>query len=397
VGVDSNNSKWVGTTSGLVLSDGSNWTVYSLPTQDTIYTLAIDKSNKIWMGTDTGLVIYDPTPPGPLSTEISFPGFLGGQQFTTGNLNYYKFTLTEPASLGIISTGSMDLKGALYQLQSNGELTFAPELDYADHIAHGFTDAAGDTHQNFMIRPGNWIAYESPWNEPCGGRHPITAAQYRQLPSGTYYLSVEPDDNASAAGTYGILLLKKPTSSDEFFNGLSLLVNDVDSKNDYLDIYFMALYPEIYDQIGHRNGNNWAGDTINFNGISWARQCKALVNVYLMCVLGECRLQGDLVIYRNFSSIDPESVFRSGGTIIFNNATNPDFGNIADAQTGDIFIRKLSGFNHYGLYLNDRYVIDENWRSDGRIRIGLDIENLCSQRRPCIRYNESRWKIGRSQ
>jgi len=335
---------------------------------------------------------------GPPATAINVPDFKGDQGFTSGNLNYYRFTLKESTSIGIISTGAMDLKGTLYQLQSNGELAFATDLDHTDHISHSFTDVINVTHLNFMIRPGNLVNYDSPWTEPCGGRNPITATQYRELSPGTYYLAVEPDDGVSSAGSYGILLLKKPTSSNDFFEGLSLLVNDGDISNDYLDIYFKALYPEIYDQIGHRSGSNWAGDTINFSGISWARQCKALANVYLMYVLGECRLQGDDLIYGNFSSTAPESVFRSGGTIIFNNAANPDFGNIADAQSGDVFIRKLTGFNHYGMYLNDDgYVIDENWRSDGRIRIGADTENLCSQKRPCIRYNEKRWKIGRPQ
>jgi len=216
--------------------------------------------------------ITPPPPAGPPAIEISFPGFIGNQQFTTGNLNYYKFTLTEPASIGIVSTGSMDLKGTLYQLDTNSDLVFAPELDYGDHISHGFTDVTGVKHNNFMIRAGNLTTYNLPWTEPCGGRNPITATQYRQLPAGTYYLSVEPDDGASSEGTYGVLLLKKPTSSDEFIDGLSLLVNDDDISNDYLDIYFRALYPEIYDQRGNRSGNNWAGDTINFHGISWAMQ-----------------------------------------------------------------------------------------------------------------------------
>jgi parallel beta-helix repeat protein len=338
---------------------------------------------------------------------ITIPGFVGNQAFTAGNLNYYEFTLVKPSSIAIISTGSMDLKGTLYQLQPNGDKSFAPDLDHLDHISRSYNDITytgnpqdnTGVHSNFMIRPGDWKDYDIPWTEPCGGAKPITAPQYRQLPAGTYYLAVEPDDGASSSGTYGILVLKRPSSRDEFLEGLQLLVEeDGDPSNDYLDIYFQALYPELYDnESAYTTRNNWAGNTEDYKGISWARQCKALVNVYQMYVLGECPLQQDGSIHSGFSSNDPGSVFRCGGTIVFNNATNPDYGNINDAQEGDIFIRKLSNINHYGLYLDkNRSIIDANWRNDGRIRIGVDTENLCSEKSPCIRYNESTWKIGRA-
>lgn len=332
--------------------------------------------------------------------EINVPSFTGNQNFISSEINYYKFTLTLPNSLGIISTGSMDLQGSLYQIQSNEELAPSPDLDHSDHISHRFTDIAGVNHENFMIRPGNWVSYDTPWTEPCGGPHPITAAQYRQLPAGTYYLAVGPDDGASSSGAYGILLLKKPTSSDDFFEGLSLLVNDDDTSNDYLDIYFRVLYPEIYDQ-----NINWS-HTINF-GVSWARQCKALVNVYLMYVLNECPLQRDDYIRGRFAQNTSDSVFnrKTDGKIIYNNNPEPEFGNIDDAQRGDVFIRgnlqypiynkkgkkiRDEKYQHYGLYYDNksgnRSIIDENWRSDGRIIIS-DTE--------ASRYNDSWWKVAR--
>jgi len=132
-----------------------------------------------------------------------------------------------------------------------------------------------------------------------------------------------------------------------------------------------------------------------------------------MYVLGECRLQSDDNIVSNFGSNTPESVFRSGGEIIYNNAPEPDFGDINNSLRGDVFVRKISSpirnkkdkiiryfdFNHYGLYFNNnRNVIDENWRSDGRVRFGSDTENFCTPETPCgIRYQDSRWKIGRPQ
>lgn len=343
------------------------------------------------------------------ATQAPFPGFIGNQNFTTGQPNFYTFTLSQPTSMGILSTGDMDLKGALYQLQVNGsatELVLVADLDNpTDNVSHGYTDITNKAHKNFMMRPGQWVNYTTQWTEPCGT---ITATKYRQLASGTYYLKVEPDDAGSEEGTYGLLFLKKPASNNEFFDSLTYLLGDNDLTNDYLDIYFRALYPEIYDQ-----NINWSY-TIDNGGVPAARQCKALVNVYLMYVLGTCRLQPDGVgkakgILDWFPLNTPESVFLRGGSIIYNNSPKIDFRNITDAQRGDVFIRgNIRGdcikynrqgrcaeyiyYNHYGLYFdnynNSRYIIDANWDGPGRIAINQGEGS---------RFDINWWKIGRPE
>jgi len=349
-----------------------------------------DYSNIVYFIIDSG---------GIDATDIQFNEAVIGQNFPSGStsINYYRFTIPQPTSIGIISSGTMDLKGTLYELSSSDNLEPVPDLDNPgpDSSAHKYTDITETEHKNFMIRPGSWI--DSLWTAPCDCT--ISRTKYRVLAGGTYYLAVEPDNGASENGTYGVVLLKRPDTPGEFLAGLNALLDDGDTSNDYLDIYFKALYPEIYDQDGHVSGNNWAGDTystdldaniVHDGAISWARQCKALVNVYLMYVLDECKLKTDPHIYDNFSKNDVDSVLQGYGSMVYNNASDPDFGVIGDSQTGDIFVKRCSNFNHYGLYLNNnRDVSDANWSSplDGRLRIAVDIN--------ANRYSDNCWKVVR--
>ena len=64
--IDNNNIKWIGTENGLAKFDGANWTVYNtsnspLPS-NYIYAIAIDDSSNLWIGAYLGgLVKYDGT------------------------------------------------------------------------------------------------------------------------------------------------------------------------------------------------------------------------------------------------------------------------------------------------------------------------------------------------
>ena len=61
--------------------------------------------------------------------------------------------------------------------------------------------------------------------------------------------------------------------------------------------------------------------------------------------------------------------------MIYNNASDPDFGDKADATQGDVWVKDMglvcengeyvSGFNHYGLYFSGEEIIDANWGVDG--------------------------------
>lgn len=63
IAVDSQGTKWIGTSSGLVRYDGIEWTVYnssnSILPSNFIYTLAIDQPGIKWIGTYNGLVKFD--------------------------------------------------------------------------------------------------------------------------------------------------------------------------------------------------------------------------------------------------------------------------------------------------------------------------------------------------
>ena len=77
------------------------------------------------------------------------------------------------------------------------------------------------------------------------------------------------------------------------------------------------------------------------------------MNVYLIYVLNECPLQLDNIIGARFAQNTSDSVFnvQTDGEIIYNNQTEPDFGNIADAHRGDIFVKgnlKYPRYNRNG-------------------------------------------------
>jgi hypothetical protein len=307
--------------------------------------------------------------------DIQFPGFLGNQTFSRSISNYHRFTLLEPAGIAILSTGNMDLRGTLYQLQADNQRILAPDLDHSNHVSSGFKDVTGK-HVNFMIRPGD--ATHASRTKPIRseGFTPLaTATQYRQLPAGTYELEVQ-RENVTAGQSYGILLLKRPETVKEFFQNLLLLLNDGDTKNDYLDIYVKALYPELYPDLDSpASTTNW-GQTVTYQGLHWSRQCKALNNFYLTYVLGVDYMEDDCTINAAMNN-NEDDMLRGQGTVVYNGISNPIFGSLDDVSEGDVWVKKMnlvcvkdkykSGYNHYGLAIGSGEIIDANYCPKGRL------------------------------
>jgi len=327
------------------------------------------------------------------SQEINVPGFVDKQTLTKSSINTYTFTLTEPTSIGILSTGNnLNLVGALYQIGPDGTHAYVTNLDSSTPFSGGYVDADGTKHKDFMIRPG-------------------TADQTgkRILPAGTYYLDVSTKNGKIQNGNYGILLFKRPSMnpsvlttqiSDEFFNGLQLLINDGDPSTQYLDIYVKALYPDLYPNLNNNNDpkglqynitncQNILG-TCEYKGVPWIRQCKALNNFYLKYVLGQNTMESDCVI--DAALTGNSDVLLAGASLEYNSASNPKFGSLSNVARGDVWVKDISlvcnkkgyyvsGANHYGLVfdtqnITDPNIIDANHdpKEPGRLSI-IDINN----------------------
>jgi len=281
---------------------------------------------------------------------------------------YFVFNLPTQSTVSIISTGTLDLKGLLYEVVERNNIVAIDadndeEVDVGDRSSNnGFIDAADLPHANFMLRPG----YDE--ND---------SSLVRILPAGKYYVKVSLDDDSdNYTGSYGMLLLERPSSEDinAFFEGLnSLISEDGDTINDFLDIYVRALFPDIYD-------SNW-GNSLPFRDVIRERQCKALTNFYANSIAENGGfLLSDCTIDNNFASNDPDYVLSGNATTIYNaNAVPTIFGDLNDAQGGDVWVEDNclkcsgnsydSGFNHYGLYMNNNTIIDANKGGSGRLQV----------------------------
>jgi hypothetical protein len=326
-----------------------------------------------WAGTDdtltltvhdVGDTIYDTV---VLLDDIFISQELTLNQWTEGitlsvdhTEQYFMFKLTTQSTVSIISTGTLDLKGVLYEVVEPNNIV-AIDADDDRSSNNGFIDAADLTHANFMLRPG----YDE--ND---------SSLVRILPAGKYYVKVFLDDDSdNYNGSYGMLLLQKPSDDiNAFFEGLnSLISEDGDTTNDFLDIYVRALFPDIYD-------SNW-GNTVPFEGVIRERQCKALTNFYANSIAENGGfLWSDCIIDNNFASNDPDYVLSGNATTIYNaNAVPTIFGDLNNAQGGDVWVQDkcllcsgnsyVSGFNHYGLYMNNNTIIDANYGGDGRLQV----------------------------
>lgn len=294
-------------------------------------------------------------------TELALPSFIGDQSFDACNNRYYRFTLTSPTAIGIISTGGMDLKATLFQVMPDGSREYAVDLDHPNHISSSYTDAAGIKQKNFMIRPGE--------DDGTGKR---------TLAAGTYDLAVRPENTSAQKVSFGILMLTRPQSSNEFFNGLTLLLNDDDITNDFLDIYVKALYPDLYpSQNTNTATTNW-GSTVTYGGVHWSRQCKALDNFFLTYILGVPHMEGDCKIDANLKS-NVDDLLLGTGTLIYNDNSNPVFGSLNEVLGGDVWVKRInlvcskgvyvSGYNHYGLAIDADNIIDANFCGKGQLCI----------------------------
>jgi hypothetical protein len=300
-------------------------------------------------------------------------GLIGENLNSLSDQNCYDFSLNEPKTIAIISTGNLDLKGEIFEVLNGIQNPIDADkdgiVDAGDkRISNEFSDKdiPPVVHNNFMLRPGVGAEGEK-----------------RILPAGHYRVYVAFDDDAFfVEDEYGLILLKtsqiQNERNDDFFAGIKALIEDDGNyeDNDYLDIYVQALFPDIYD-------TNWFS-TIDYNGVIAERQCKALPNFFVKYIFGQDEfLYNDCTIDDHLSSNDPDWVLRGLATTIFNDMSVQLFGDISDAMRGDVWVKDMgltcldgnrqSGFNHYGLYFDSGSILDANWSdpTDGKLRISI--------------------------
>jgi hypothetical protein len=311
---------------------------------------------------------------------------LNNQVFDAKRLNTYNFNLSETSTIAILSAGPLDLKGTLKDATGNEILS---NSGYRDSGSCNCLDGArqkerGHTQTNFMLRAVN-------------------------LSPGSYTVEIRPENaTTSIQGEFGIVFLKRPSNSEEFYAGIDALLGDQDTSNDYFDIYVKALYPEFYTDVMDIKANDNYGSTKCDGTVCRERQCKALTNFYLEQILKKSILRIDQVIQNQWIVFrdqnqdcvaDDDFILKGDGDLIFHG--NPQFGsnknisrrcgtgkycydpntttvmrgtncNIDDyGQRGDIFVQWISnGLNHYGLVYDSTNVIDANLHSDGLLRKG---------------------------
>jgi hypothetical protein len=63
ISFDSFNRKWIGTSEGIAMFDGTIWTVYNTSNSElpgnSVYSIAVDKKNIVWAATNNGLARFD--------------------------------------------------------------------------------------------------------------------------------------------------------------------------------------------------------------------------------------------------------------------------------------------------------------------------------------------------
>lgn len=279
----------------------------------------------------------------------------------------YDFLINDPTTIAILSSGYLDLKSEIYEIINGAKSPIDADGDGTPdigdrRISNQFEDRSGIVHNNFMLRPGH-------------------GDSIRRLPTGHYRVVVSYDDDSSLINdTYGVIVLKRSESNGDliidFFTALKVLVEDDGGyeDNDYLDIYVQALFPDLYD-----TGDNWHHSVTTT--VVAERQCKALANFYADHVFGHGQpLHLDCEIDNNFPTNAPDYVLIGPGTTIFNNMSNPHYGDLNSALKGDVWVkdeglvcngltRVGDSYNHYGIYLDDNIIIDANWGMDGRLQI----------------------------
>ena len=131
-------------------------------------------------------------------------GLYGERFYSIDDKNCYDFSLNEPATIAILSTGNLDLKGELFQIKDYKVVPIDADNDgFPDEgdkrISNEFTDSDNVTHNNFMLRPGSGADGE-----------------IRVLPPGHYRFTVSFDDDAEFIDeNYGIILLKRSQNQEE--------------------------------------------------------------------------------------------------------------------------------------------------------------------------------------
>jgi len=314
----------------------------------------------------------------------------------------HTISLDKESTIGIISTGTMDLQGML--LTSNGD--YVTDLDHADHISHNYetfkpykkgVTPATMTATNFMITAGDENGVEN-------------LTKRRVLPAGNYDLLVSPDVDAKGkpaldTAQYGVLVLKRPEVTDsvpvqsndfanDFFTGLNLLLGDGDTANDYMDIYVRSLYP-------HLVGTNW-GNTVAFLNVPKERQCKAVNNFHLQYVLNNGGyMNTDTAIRAKWKNDEGFSLLggtgNGRGIIIYNSYSK--LNDLGVIHRGDVFAKNRGTYNHYGLYFEDSQldatdsestqIIDANGSGDGKLHI------VPASIRRADLYVKNSWKVAR--
>ncbi len=371
----------------------------------------------IGSGSDLQLVEFNLAP--VFEEVFSSQSVITEEAFDSNRKNLYPFTLSESASIAILSGGALDVKARLLTLENSVVLD-----ENGSEYASGYTDVGlpsqidgsplGNAQTNFMYRKQN-------------------------LAAGDYVLEVAPENPETLINdVYSIIFLKKTTGSDEFFEGMDVLLGDEDTSNDYLDIYVKALYPEFYAElatlVSSEDGSiiDFAEVNFNFNGVRAERQCKALTKFYLRTILGRGDstdgyvMKQDGTIQDNwdtFSDSNSDCVSDNGYVLNYGNAnlifhsqyfgqfgptncgtekyfynpttelvTRDNNGILANfVLKGDVFVQYISpvnDYNHYGLIVNGTTVLDSNVCSPGRIcKAGVN-EGI---------RNTDAWKIARPQ
>jgi hypothetical protein len=344
----------------------------------------------IGSGSDLQLVGFDLV---PVFEEVFSPqSVITGGAFDSNRKNLYPFTLSESASIAILSGGALDVKARLLTLENSVVLD-----ENGSEYASGYTDI------------GSCVCSNGGLSQTPGG-HAQANFMYRKqdLIAGDYVLEVTPEDaQTSIDGVYSVVFLKKASTSDEFFEGMEMLLSDEDTTNDHLDIYVKALYPTIYNTADTITVSNNYGNSICYSGVCRERQCKALINFFLYEILGINYLRGDTEIqstyWTMFDDVDENCVADNDymmqaeeGTLLYHSTSsfgsppcdsgdyfyNPiadevlrsDSGNLWDyVSRGDIFADNVN--SHYGLIHDEDKIIDSNWASpmDGRLRFGNEL------------------------
>ncbi len=327
---------------------------------------------------------------GPDTLDLN--AVLKDQMFGDGqNKKYYSFTLNEQSSVAILSAGSsMDLKGSLTDADGNPK----KDLD-GNYVASGYIDIGSCVCLDDCKGEGQ--IYQND-----GKGHPQDNFMFRaDLEPGTYILEVSPEhENTPTQGEFSIVLLKRPTNSEEFFAGMEALLSDEDSANDYLDIYVKALYPEYYKTLDSPESEfRYAETNYCCQSVCAERQCKALTKFYLGVILGRTTptMYTDGYIAEEWSTFDDSAnnciadydyILQGHADLIYHSTESfgtpecdsgdyfydPGQGSVfrGDSyelayfiQRGDIFVKDMG--NHYGLIYNSTEVLDANFSAPGRL------------------------------